>query len=225
MSKIRALSKSNKNTFIDKFFLSYADEEEWLNKKASEGLYLVKKSFYRYYFNREENSGYKFTVELLEHPADNPLSAEYVESKRKKGIELAAHYKCRAYFKMSSEAYENETEIAKKTRMKSVASMFAVYTIALITSVLMFCYHCVSSLNFTVSNSTEKMSALADEFSFFDIFVRMAKFIKLDRLLGDYQSTPMALMFFIALVVFSVPVAIYFREIFLTKGKKKNKEK
>lgn len=223
MSKIH--TSSNKNIFIDKFFLSYSDEELWLNKMAKDGLHLVKKSFYRYYFKREQDVDVKYTVELLEHPADNPLSAEYVESKRKKGVELAAHYKCRAYFKMSSEAYAAEHEDAKKTRITSVASMFAVNAIAFITSVLMLCYHCVSSLNFTVNASTEKMSALKEEFSFLGIFEKMAKFIKLDKLLGDYQSTPMALMFFIAVVVFSVPVSVYLRELFLTKGKKTGKKK
>jgi hypothetical protein len=182
----------------------------------------VKKSFYRYYFKKEQGLDIRYTVELLEHPADNPLSKNYIDEKRKKGVELAAYYKCRAYFRTSKAAYEAETKQAKKTRMTSVASMFAVYLIAFVSSVAMMCYHCVSSLNFTVDSSAEKMTALSEEFSFFGIFVKLAKLIKLDSLLGDYQSTPMVLVFFIATVIFAVPLAIYFRELFLCRsGEKK----
>jgi hypothetical protein len=38
MAKIH--SSENKNIFVDKFFLSYADEEIWLNKMADDGLIL-----------------------------------------------------------------------------------------------------------------------------------------------------------------------------------------
>lgn len=214
---------TGKNIFIDKFFLSYTDEEIWLNKMAESGLYLVKKSFYRYSFVRNEKLDVKYTVELLDHPASNPLSADYIEAKRRSGVELVAHYKCRAYFKMSKETYRAEAEVAKKTRTKSVCMMFGTFSLAFIASVLMLCYHCVASLNFTVEASGEKMSALTDEFSFFGIFEKISRLIKLDSLLGDYQSTPMALMFFIAVVIFSIPVAVYFREMFLNCEKKKTK--
>ncbi len=223
------MSKNNeilKDTIhIDKFFLSYTDEEIWLNKKAASGFYLVKKSFYRYYFKKDVGLDVKYTVELLEHPATNPLSAEYIEEKRKKGIDLVANYKCRAYFMMNNEVYKHETKVAKKSRVKSVASMFFVYLIAFITSVVMFCAHCVASLNFTVENSSEKMNALSQEFSFFRFFEKLAKFINLDSILGDYQSTPMALMFFIAVVIFSFPVALYFRELILSRTPKSVKQK
>ena|GEM_PF-5690168 len=223
MSKI--YTSKNKKQFIDKFFLSYSDEEKWLNEMAASGLYLVKKSFYRYYFKKEQDLNLKYSVELLEHPANNPLSESYIEEKRKKGVELVAYYKCRAYFQMDSETYVRESEISKKTRKKSVACMFASFLIAFIASVLMFCYHCVSSLNFTVDGSKETMSAITQEFSFFGIFEKLASLIKLDSILGNYQSTPLALMFFILSAVLSVPVAIYLRELFLSKSNKNTKLK
>lgn len=222
MSKIH--TSNNKYSFIDKFFLSYTDEEKWLNKMASEGMCLVKKSFYRYYFNYEPSADYRYSVELLEHPANNPLSAEYIEKKRQNGAELVAFYKCRAYFRMDEETYKYQSIVAKKTRVKSVASMFAVFLISYIASVLMFCYHCVSSLNFTVNVSAEKMSAVTDEFSFFGFFEKLAKLIRLDKLLGDYQSTPVALMFFIVAVLFAIPTAVYFRELFLMRKSKIEKQ-
>ena len=126
---------------------------------------------------------------------------------------------------MDSATYARESEISKKTRRKSVACMFASFLIAFIASTVMLCYHCVSSLNFTVDASTEKMNALTQEFSFFGIFEKLASLIHLDSILGDYQSTPMALMFFILSAVLSVPVAIYFRELFLTKSNKNTKLK
>ncbi len=223
MSKI--YTSANKNHFVDKFFLSYADEEIWLNKMAESGFYLVKKTFYRYYFKKDEGLDLKYTVELLDHPANNPLSADYIEEKRKLGVEIAAHYKCRVYFQMNSQTYNTETEVAKKTRVKSVACMFAMFFVAFISSVVMFCYHCVSSLNFTVENSGEKMGALTQEFSFFGLFEKLAKLIHLDSLFGDYQSTPLILMFFITTVIISVPVAFYFRELFLSAQDKKSDEK
>ena len=218
MSKI--FKSSDKNYFVDKFFLSYYDEAVWLNKMAEDGYHLIKKSFYRYYFKRDNELDLKYTVELLNYPANSSIMAEYIEEKNNKGIDLVAYYKCRAYFAMNSEAFEEESAVSKKSRKKSVGMMFASYLIAFITSVVMLCYHCVSSLNFTVEASAEKMSALKDEFSFFEIFEKLADLIKLDKLLGDYQSTPVALMFFIAAVVFSVPVAIYFRELFLSETSK-----
>ncbi len=222
MSKIQ--SSSNQEVFIDRFFLSYSDEELWLNKMAESGLYLIKKTFYRYYFKKEQGLDIKYTVELFEYPANSPLSADYIEAKRKKGLDLVAFYKCRAYFQMNKQAYEAEKEISKKTRVKSVTAMFAVYLLAFISSLLMFCYNCACSLRFTVDASKETMSALKEEFSFFGIFEKLARLIKLDSILGDYQSTPMALMFFLAAAVFSIPVAVYFRELFLSKSKKIKKK-
>ncbi len=219
MSKI--FKSSDKNHFVDKFFLSYYDEELWLNKMAEDGYHLIKKSFYRYYFKHDKESVLKYTVELLDYPANSSIVAEYLEEKKNKGIELVAYYKCRAYFAMSSDAYEEESLVSKNSRKKSVGTMFAAYLIAFITSVVMLCYHCVSSLNFTVEASAEKMSALKDEFSFFAIFEKLADLIKLDKLLGDYQSTPVALMFFVAAALLSVPVSIYLRELFLSKTEKK----
>ncbi len=218
MSKI--YKSNDKTVFIDRFFLSYSDEEKWLNKMASEGLGLVKKSFYRYYFKSDLDFNAKYSVEVLEHPANNPLSEAYIEEKRKNGAELVAFYKCRAYFKMDEETYGYQSILAKKTRVKSVASMFFMYLISYVVSVLMFCYHCVSSLNFTVNVSAEKMNAVTEEFSVFGIFEKLSRLIRLDKLLGDYQSTPVALMFFILSALFAVPTAVYLRELFLLrKGK------
>lgn len=219
MAVSKIFKSSDNNYFVDKFFLSYYDEEIWLNKMAEDGYHLVKKTFYRYYFKQDKECGLKYTVELLDYPANSSIVADYIKEKKNKGIELVAYYKCRAYFAMSSDDYEKETLVSKKSRRKSVGTMFAAYLIAFITSVVMLCYHCVSSLNFTVEASAEKMSALKDEFSFFAIFEKLADLIKLDKLLGDYQSTPVALMFFIAAALFSVPVAIYFRELFLSRAK------
>ncbi len=219
MAKIYTLGEKSK--FVDRFFLSYTEEEKWLNEMASKGMLLSKKTFYRYYFTNASNLDAKYTVELLDHPATNPLSESYIKSKKDNGVELVAHYKCRAYFKMSSEMYESEKSVAAMTRTKSVACMFVGYFLAFITSVIMFCYHCVSCLNFTAELSAETMSSLSSKFPVFKLFENIARLIKLDKLLGDYQSTSVVVLFFILLAIFSFPTTLYFRELLLGRKHKK----
>ena len=77
-----------------------------------------------------------------------------------------------------------------------------------------------------MDSSAEKMTALTEEFSAFGIFVKMSKLLRLDALLGDYQSTPMVLVFFIATVILAIPLSVYFRELFLCRsGEKKSVKK
>ncbi len=222
MSKIYAASQ-NKTKFVDRFFLSYTNEEEWLNSMAQKGMHLVKKTFYRYYFKYDSDMNCKYTVEVLDHPADSPVNSQYIEAKRNAGAELVASYKCRAYFKISSNGYSAERTIASKTRMRTVATMFSVHLMLFLTSVAMFVYNCVSCLNFTVENSKETMSDLVAEFSFFGFFEKLSSLLGLHKLLGNYQSTPLVLMFFMLVVAFSIPTAVYLREIVVTKSIRKKK--
>ena len=83
----------------DRFFLSYSAEEAWLNKMASEGYHLTKKSFYRYTFEVNKDINCAYSVEVLYSPAGRPQNKAYLELKESKAEYLVASYKCRAYFK------------------------------------------------------------------------------------------------------------------------------
>ncbi|MBE6691801.1 MAG: DUF2812 domain-containing protein [Ruminococcaceae bacterium] len=69
-----------------KVFFSKFEECKWLNSMGEKGFLLNKKSFCRYYFTKDENKKYYYSVEYLDYPVKSQQGEEELNNREANGI-------------------------------------------------------------------------------------------------------------------------------------------
>ena len=82
-----------------KLFLDFEKEEEWLNKKAAEGLAMTHYTIGRYTFEECIPGEYTYRIDLLERRVTHPDSVKYIRFIEDSGAEHVDSYLNWVYFR------------------------------------------------------------------------------------------------------------------------------
>ncbi len=111
-----------------KVFFSKYEECKWLNSMGAQGFFLNKKSFCRYYFTKNDNVKYTYSVEYLDYPVKSQQGIDDLKERETKGINHLFTRGKWSYFYSTSKAIDlssaSKRKIANLYLWKSIYLLF-----------------------------------------------------------------------------------------------------